>query len=65
MSKINWWRSGRQTSMGRRGAINILGEAEYLGRDRAAKWIEARLSPKPRRPQRPATVSSSCRPPWK
>jgi hypothetical protein len=64
MSKqMNWWRAGRHTAVRRSGSVSIIDEAEYLGRDRAAKWIEARLNPKPRPPQRPATAPSSAVPP--
>jgi hypothetical protein len=72
---MNWWRSGRQTSMGRRGSVSLSDERERLGHDRAARWIDARLSgrarPRPpsignkrHSPQRPATAPSSAVPPW-
>jgi hypothetical protein len=62
---MNWRRCGFQLRVRGRGSVSLSDEAEYLSRDRAARWLEKRLNnQKPRMPV-PATVaSSSAIPPW-
>jgi hypothetical protein len=64
MSKIDWRRCAYQMRVRHGGAVRLADEREWLDRDRAARWLGARLSPKRRAPQRPATAPSSAVAPW-